>query len=193
MKKNIWIVLSVVLAAVACKKGAQDIDTGGSGLDMYDPDGQDDASVGGPRTEEATGAMRDLILALRRVHFAFDVSSLTDDARDALTEAASSLNMPELSDVQLWVDGNTDERGTTEYNMSLGERRGQTVVKYLVSLGVDEKRLHVVSYGEENPLVSGSSEHAHAKNRRVDFRLKRGDVEFVLNEGQPVDDQGNPL
>ncbi len=197
MKKGIWLALCIAFALAGCKKGAQDVNTGGSNLDTYDQEGKDkdgsSSGADGASKQTATGDMKDLILALRRVHFAFDVSSLTDAAKDALTEAASKLNLPELKDVELYVDGNTDERGTTEYNMSLGEKRGQTVVTYLKSLGVDEARLHVVSYGEENPLASGGSASALAKNRRVDFRLYKGSIEFVLEEGEPVDDEGKPI
>ena len=189
MKKTIFVLICAALMAAGCKKGAQDVNAGNSGMDTYDPNGPGDNGGTGAdsetrRTEVATGQMRDLLLALTRVHFAFDSSDLTSDARDALAEAAQSLQ--ELSDVELYVDGHTDEAGTTEYNMSLGERRSSAVVNYLSSLGVAKSRLHIVSFGEEKPLADGAGEMANAKNRRVDYRLLKGNVEFVLEEGTPV-------
>ena len=65
--------------------------------------------------------------------------------------------------------GNTDERGTREYNMALGERRGQAVQRYLVLQGVSPAQLEVVSYGEERPIAMGNDEQAWAQNRRVEM------------------------
>ena len=67
------------------------------------------------------------------------------------------------------IEGHCDERGTAEYNLSLGERRAQSARAYLVSLGIPADRLRTVSYGKEFPFDSGSSEEAWAKNRRAHF------------------------
>ena len=64
------------------------------------------------------------------------------------------------------VEGHCDERGTREYNLALGERRANAVREYLVSMGIDESRLNVVSYGKERPDVEGSYDDAWSKNRR---------------------------
>lgn len=142
-----------------------------------------------PKVQVATGEMKEILLTLKRVHFSFDASTLETPARDALDEA--SAKMAKLPDVSLYVDGHTDERGTTEYNLSLGERRAQTVVSYLTNLGVETNRLNYVSFGEEMPLSQGSSEVDHAQNRRVDFRLFKGDIEFVLEDSPLLDDKGD--
>ncbi|MCL4126616.1 UNVERIFIED_CONTAM: hypothetical protein GTU68_009003 [Idotea baltica] len=68
------------------------------------------------------------------------------------------------------LEGHTDERGTREYNMALGERRAQAVQRYLVLQGVPANQLSVVSYGEENPAVVGDSPVDLEKNRRVEMR-----------------------
>ena len=67
------------------------------------------------------------------------------------------------------LQGNTDERGTREYNMALGERRGKSVADYLSMRGVSSSQLEVVSFGEERPAVQGSDESAYSKNRRVEI------------------------
>lgn len=134
--------------------------------------------------EVAEGDLRDAILALRRVHFGFDSAELTEDSRTALTEAAGKL--ADKSAVHLYVEGHADSAGETEYNMTLGEKRAKAVSEYLEKLGVGGDRLHIVSYGEEVPLKEGGSKEALAANRRVDFKLMRGEIELVLEESAVV-------
>ncbi|MCU0663552.1 MAG: OmpA family protein [Myxococcota bacterium] len=143
------------------------------------------------KTEVATGEMRDLLLALQRVHFSLDSESLVAEAKTALDEAAKKLiSHPEVA---LYVDGHTDERGTTEHNMALGERRADTVIDYLVRLGVPKERLSGMSHGEEQPMATGTGDVVLAQNRRVEFRLMKGDIQLVLEEGTLVSDQGKVL
>jgi peptidoglycan-associated lipoprotein len=68
------------------------------------------------------------------------------------------------------LEGHTDERGSREYNIALGERRAQAVRRALMLQGVADNQLVTVSYGEERPAVEGADESAYAKNRRVEFR-----------------------
>ncbi|HUT76345.1 MAG TPA: OmpA family protein [Polyangia bacterium] len=183
----VTLVLALALGlAAGCKKKQQ-----GSTQTAGGPATEQAAPPRVSSTENATGDLRDLLLELERVHFAFDGSELVPAAREALDKAGRGLMAH--ADVVLYVDGNTDERGTGEYNMGLGDRRARTVVNYLTSLGVSKENLRITSFGEENPLAAGGSELAMAKNRRVDFRLIRGDVQLVLGEGTPIDDQGQPL
>lgn len=130
--------------------------------------------------EAAQGAARDALLALQRVHFAVDEFTLTPASQQALTEAAAKLK--DREQVHLYVDGHADETGTTEYNLQLGEKRAKAVRDYLERSGISADRLHVVSFGEEQPLQEGGDTAALAANRRVDFRLMRGDVELVLED-----------
>jgi peptidoglycan-associated lipoprotein len=70
------------------------------------------------------------------------------------------------------IEGNTDARGTNEYNLALGERRAMSAKTYLREYGIEESRIRTVSYGEERPLFNGSSEDDYAQNRRDDFILE---------------------
>lgn len=135
--------------------------------------------------------MKAILLELQRVHFAFDSTALLPDAREALQRAGELLvKHPEVA---LYIDGHADLRGTTEYNLALGDRRARAVIDYLTRLGVPEDRLSAVTFGAERPRRDATDDAAHAENRRVEFRLMRGDVELVLRDGTPFDDAGRPL
>ena len=99
-----------------------------------------------------------------RVFFGFDEFNLSDRARETLGRQAEWLRAN--PSVRVVIEGHADERGTREYNLALGERRANSVLNYLVALGVDPARLSVVSYGKERPAALGSNETAWALNRR---------------------------
>lgn len=99
-----------------------------------------------------------------RVFFEFDSSGLTAEAQDTLRKQAAFMGAND--ELTFIVEGHADERGTREYNLGLGERRANAVKQYLASLGVDTKKLTVVSYGKERPAVLGSNEWAWSQNRR---------------------------
>jgi peptidoglycan-associated lipoprotein len=120
------------------------------------------AAPAGPITAAATPA-------LENIHFDFDKSALRAEDREILKKHAAWLM--KNKDYSLVIEGNCDERGTTEYNLALGERRAEEAKKYLVALGVDEKRIKTISYGKEKPLDPGHTEEAWAKNRRDQFVL----------------------
>jgi peptidoglycan-associated lipoprotein len=101
------------------------------------------------------------------VYFGFNEANLTDEARTALNNNAEYLRNHEGQRIQ--VEGHCDSRGSTEYNLALGERRAMAVRKYLVKLGVNPKRLEIISYGEERPVDPGQSEDAWSQNRRAEF------------------------
>ena len=101
------------------------------------------------------------------IFFDFDKSNLSDAARTKLEGYADILlTNPNL---KVLIEGHCDTRGTEEYNMALGERRAQSVKRYLLGLGVAEVRLRTISYGEIQPMDPGENEGAWAKNRRVAF------------------------
>ena len=104
---------------------------------------------------------------LQTVTFAFDSAELSAEAQRTLEENLQWLR--QNPGVQVQIEGHTDERGTVEYNLLLGERRAKTVKAYLVARGIPESVLHTISYGEERPLDPGNSEAAYAKNRRAQF------------------------
>ena len=101
------------------------------------------------------------------VYFGFNQSALTDEARTALNNNAEYLRHHEGQRVQ--VEGHCDSRGSTEYNLALGERRAMAVRKYLVKLGVNPTRMEIISYGEERPADPSQSEDAWSQNRRAEF------------------------
>ncbi len=106
---------------------------------------------------------------LADVHFEYDRANLTDEARATLEKHA--LWLQGNRNVKVTVEGHCDERGTTEYNLALGEQRARAARDYLASLGVSASRMRTVSYGKERPLDPGDNEQAFAKNRRAHFAV----------------------
>lgn len=107
------------------------------------------------------------IAELSTVYFEYDSFNLKADAKSALNAAAEWLNAN--PSIQVQVEGHTDERGTTEYNLALGERRAGAVKDYLSMRGVSAAQLSTISYGEERPVGVGSNEQAWSQNRRAEF------------------------
>ncbi len=104
---------------------------------------------------------------LKPAFFAYDSDELTAEARAALDENAEILKR--YPAWVLTIEGHCDERGTAEYNLALGERRAVAALSYLVSLGIEQRRLRTVSYGKEFPFDPGHDDAAWAKNRRAHF------------------------
>ncbi len=104
------------------------------------------------------------------IYFEFDASTLTTESNRQVAELAACL-ADVRGDVRL--EGHCDERGTTTYNIALGNRRAEAVKSALVRRGVSPSRIEAVSYGEERPLVGGHDEAAWSKNRRVELELQR--------------------
>lgn len=107
-----------------------------------------------------------------KVYFDFDAAILNGDSKGALD--ANAAIMQEYTDIKVEVQGNADERGTTDYNLALGQKRADSVLKYLLAKGVSSSRVKVVSYGEERPAAQGESETAYAQNRRAEFVITYG-------------------
>jgi peptidoglycan-associated lipoprotein len=102
---------------------------------------------------------------LRDVFFEFDDVTIREDQRQALHAAAAWLRANPAA--TLTIQGHSDERGTSEYNLALGERRAAATKAYLVALGIVPDRIRVVSYGEERPFVLGHDEEIWRWNRRA--------------------------
>jgi peptidoglycan-associated lipoprotein len=100
-----------------------------------------------------------------KVYFAFDSSAISSDAGHALTRQAEFIKAHEAKNFT--VAGYCDERGTVEYNIALGERRANSVLKFLAHHGVAPDKITVVSFGKEYPAVEGDNEAAWSKNRRA--------------------------
>ncbi|HET8731788.1 MAG TPA: peptidoglycan-associated lipoprotein Pal, partial [Moraxellaceae bacterium] len=104
------------------------------------------------------------------IHFDFDVSTLRTEDLAILDANARYLSAHPKA--QVLLGGHTDERGTAEYNMALGERRAKSAQAYLLTHGVKANQLDVVSYGEEKPVDRDQTEEAWAKNRRVELQYQ---------------------
>ena len=118
--------------------------------------------------QQAEEQLRQKYEALRQeqvIYFDFDKATVESKYADLLRAHAEFL--VQNSSVKVLIEGHADERGTPEYNIALGEHRGQAVEKYLLSLGVSASQMSVVSYGEEKPMVKSRTESAFAKNRRA--------------------------
>jgi peptidoglycan-associated lipoprotein len=118
----------------------------------------DDTATAGPGGE---------LLSKRIVYFDFDRADIRADSQSVVAAHAAYLSKNPSQKVRL--EGHADERGSREYNIGLGERRGQAVRRALLLQGVAELQLSTVSYGEERPAVAGSDEQAYALNRRVEI------------------------
>ncbi|MCB9677832.1 MAG: OmpA family protein [Alphaproteobacteria bacterium] len=133
-------------------------------LIVTNPDGKSSSLKGAIR---AVGSVDDSC-AQMAMYFDLDSATLSGTARSALESAMPCLKGRSL----IRLEGHADERGTTDYNLALGQRRAEAVMRYLVNNGVPPNKLPIVSYGEERPADPSHSEAAWAKNRRVDMRAQ---------------------
>ena len=102
------------------------------------------------------------------IYFDFDSYLLRNDARPELQQVAQEARKAKA----IRIEGNCDERGTTEYNLALGDARARSAATYLERLGVRKNKIATVSYGSERPKVPGHDESAWSQNRRDDFRIQ---------------------
>ena len=169
--KAVALALSVAWVAGCSSTGGTDtgtsgaVDTSGSSADSKG------AAVSGgvSAAEMAAQKAADAVAALQTVfYFDFDKSVVRQDGLDALEKHAAYLVATPSAFVRL--EGHADERGTREYNMALGERRANAVANYLIINGIERYRVETVSYGEERPVNSSSTDSAWAENRRVELK-----------------------
>jgi peptidoglycan-associated lipoprotein len=137
-------------AAVPTSTGNGGITTSGTGYQ----------GVGGNGTDASQ-------LAQHTVYFDFDSSEIKPEGEAVIAAWARYLTANPTAKARL--EGNTDERGTREYNIALGERRGQSVARALQAAGVSPSQLSVTSYGEERPVALGHDEASWSQNRRVEL------------------------
>lgn len=107
------------------------------------------------------------LLADRTIYFEFDSSAVQEKFMDTIRRHAAYL--AQYSDVDVRLEGHTDERGSREYNVGLGARRADAVSRLLQAYGASNRQIETISYGEEVPAVEGHNEEAWAKNRRVEI------------------------
>jgi peptidoglycan-associated lipoprotein len=138
------------------------------------PGGNADATVSiavtpAPVTEAPkTSSIDELFLQeVADAYFDYDSAELRPDARQAIQKDAAFFK--QYPTMRVTIEGHCDERGSTEYNLALGQRRANAVMQYLVSLGIPESRLNATSWGKEKPFCMEATEACYAKNRRGHF------------------------
>ena len=179
MTNTKWIhavaVAMLALGLAACQKpkqvqpetpagtaaGTDGAQTSGLGTDSSAAAGA--AGAMGTAQQQALAALQ----ARNVVYFDYDSSEIKPEY-DAVVAAHASY-LSQYPNARVRLEGHTDERGSREYNIGLGERRAQTVRRALMLQGVPESRIATVSYGEERPAVEGADERAYAQNRRVEI------------------------
>ncbi|WP_051305870.1 OmpA family protein [Desulfogranum mediterraneum] len=142
-------------------------------LDSMGKDGQavgSFATTGDQNSEEYKKTYGRSSSQMQPIYFDFDQSTVRGDQIPQLEHNAEYLKANPSATVI--VEGNSDFRGTNEYNLALGERRALSAKNYLIELGVEEYRVRTVSYGEERPLFTGDSDFDWSQNRRDDFVLE---------------------
>lgn len=103
------------------------------------------------------------------VYFDYDAYTLSEPAKRILDEKIAFVKR--YPKVKVTIEGHCDERGTTEYNLALGERRATSALQYMTNSGLSQGNLTTVSYGKERPIATGHDEASYAKNRRDHFAL----------------------
>ena len=163
MQKILGVAFAVVLMAGCSSQQSSDDENAsanGSGADGLN--GADTRGIGSGSGD--WGSVSDQYGNV--VYFEFDSANIQPASEEMLNAYSELLK---TSGQRAVLQGNTDERGTREYNMALGERRGKSVADYLSMRGVSSSQLVVVSFGEERPAEQGSDESAYSKNRRVEI------------------------
>jgi peptidoglycan-associated lipoprotein len=170
MKNRKYLVASLLLALAVggCATDEAAKTTGGeSGAAPAQTAPADSGAASGSALSDRERQRRAELLAQKRVHFAFDSSTIDDEAR-AIIEAHSA-HLVANPQLKVTLEGNCDERGTREYNLALGERRAQAVERMMKVLGVAGGRIKTVSYGEEKPLCQDHDESCWRQNRRAEI------------------------
>jgi peptidoglycan-associated lipoprotein len=121
------------------------------------------------RAEAAAREAAEKAFVNENIHFEFNSSILSDQAKQTLNSKADYLRTN--PDIKITVEGHCDERGADAYNIALGERRAKSVKMFLVNLGIGTKRMNTISYGKERPIAMEHNETSWAKNRRAQFAV----------------------
>ena len=160
--------IAALVVSTGCKKKSAEEDdlSGGQGdSEFSDGSGADSEGAG-------AGSEPERVRELGSIYFDYDSSSIRGDAKTTL-----KANGQAMSSHSEWktitLEGHTDERGSEEYNLALGERRANAAKQYLADLGAPTSRMVTVSFGEASPAVQGHDESAWRWNRRVEFKVSR--------------------
>ncbi|HEU4456621.1 MAG TPA: OmpA family protein [Longimicrobium sp.] len=189
--------LVLPMALGACKKrqpaNPEPIDTGSVTIGGGDPVNEDSIRLANEERdrlererldrerrdrEAVTAAAREALTEI--VFFEYDSDEITGEARERLEMKAAV--MRDNPTVRLRIEGHADQRGSTEYNLALAQRRAEAVRAFLENYGIASGRFATISYGKERPLVEGEGEEAWARNRRAEFAIAGGEIVTVPAE-----------
>ena len=159
----------LVHLGLACKKPVKETPPPVETAPVVEPEAKEEVKAA---PSQLPAEIMQLVQNFQKVYFDLDAAVLSEDSKAALSQNVTILQ--KHADIRLEIQGHADERGTTEYNLALGQRRADTVAKYLSASGIAPSRLKVVSYGEEKPLSLDGSESAFSKNRRCEFVIVWG-------------------
>ena len=154
-----------IFTLTACSTSNSSSDLSDSDADValgLDPDGA--LTVGDPNAPTGYNGPAEL-KNNNTIYFGYNSENIQQQYLGVMQSHAQYLK--KNPDARVIIEGHTDERGTPEYNIALGERRARSVARYMQNLGVDVNQLSIVSYGEEKPAVDGHNEGAWSKNRRA--------------------------
>lgn len=171
----VMMLLSACLGLTACahhppKPSAatqQSTAGGGAGANSEGAEGGANANGGPFGNQNSVAGPQQGLLAKRSIYFDFDSAVIKGDGTDIV--AAHAKYLSDHTDARVRLEGNTDERGSPEYNIGLGMRRAQAVRQALLLQGASASQITVVSYGSEHPVDPAHNEDAWSKNRRVDI------------------------
>ena len=170
MKKNVWmafsmaIVMAIILTLSGCGGSQQAVMT----EPMIEEPEMDTGLLEGEVVTEEIQPIQPK--EMQDINFDFDRFDLSPESRAALADNAAWIeNNP---GVTVQIEGHCDERGSSQYNLALGDRRAKSVYNYLINLGLSASRLSSISYGEEMPTCGEPTEGCWAKNRRAHFSVK---------------------
>ena len=162
------LVVAPIFALGACSStdSASDASGSESGMDGGSYGGVETGSAAGMMTAEEQARMKQEQLRRENIiYFDFDRSEVSPQSEETLMAHGNYL--VENPSVRILIEGHSDERGTPEYNVALGERRAKAVAKYLQSMGVQPSQMSIVSYGEEKPQDLSRSDEGFSMNRRA--------------------------
>lgn len=169
--RHIVGVLAVALFAAGCSSTVPLDDQAGAPVETRTPTTTDGSAAGGAGKSSVTTVNTGADAATagsRVVYFDFDSFVVKDEFRPLVETQAK--RMAAKRDLRVTIEGHTDERGGREYNLSLGQKRAEAVLRSLTLLGANETQLEAVSFGKERPAAMGSDEAAWARNRRAEIK-----------------------
>jgi len=140
-----------------------------SSVKLDDANGVAEVNAGGSMTYDPISDPKSSVYGKRSIHFEFNSYTVDPKYVSTISAHASYLKAFQKQKASVIIQGNTDDRGTAEYNLALGQKRSESVKRALVAQGVSESQLEAVSFGKEKPADPAQTETAFKENRRADF------------------------